>query len=191
MALVASQLLALPALAAPRAADLSDDHLYLRQEEEHWSVLHLGRRRHWGWRMPYVTHFVGHRTFITKGELPISNERFISLITQSKAAPYFTEGVAAKQTARNQWGLATLGSFGVLGLGLGLTANDPFYRDPLAAPSTYTAVANGLTIAGVVSSLITSWVWMDKVSRPLFTTEEAAEAIKDYNRQLDQLQISH
>lgn len=185
LALVSVPLLALPAAAMAPAADLDDDHLYLRQQEDHYSIYHLGGRRRWGWRMPYVTHFVDTRTFITKGDLPISNERFIDLMDRSQADPGFSASVATKESDRSNWGWATLGSLGVLGLGIGLTVTDPFYANPQAAPTTYTAMAGGLTVAGLLSSLITSGVWSVKLSRPLFSAEEAADAIKAYNRKLD------
>ncbi len=166
----------IPVQAGAAPLNLDDEHLYLRQEQNLLSIYQWGGHRHRGWRRPVVYRQIENRTIITKGELPVTGERFLELIDREKAAPALIEKVRQEEKARFHWGLASLGSFALFGVGVGFSD---------APPSSGRDLANGVAIAGLCAGLLSGIIWTDQVSRPLFTIEEAAEAIKSYNRLLD------
>lgn len=172
-------------LAHAETLPLDDEHLYLKQDSVVLSVYSWGHRHHgwgWGWHQPHVYEQVQRYTYITKGSIPISSDRFIRLIEESKADPAFTEHIRDERAATHQWGVAALGSLAVLGVGVGMSSGIPAN----GTVTTTQAVGTGLSLVGLLGTIVSGMVWLDRQDGPYFSTEEAAEAIKAYNRQLDQ-----
>ncbi|HEY9856736.1 MAG TPA: hypothetical protein V6D05_13415 [Stenomitos sp.] len=170
-------------LAHAETLPLDDEHLYLKQDSTVLSIYSWGHRhRGWGWYRPRVYEQVQHYTYITKGSIPISTDRFIRLIDASQADPAFTAHIAAERDATRTWGLAALGSLAMVGVGVGLSTGGPVNG---TATSTQ-AIGTGLSAVGLIGTIVSGMTWMSRMDGPYFTTEEAAEAIKAYNRQLDQ-----
>lgn len=163
---------ALPSFAAVQEITSNDEYLRLYGSSNNVSVV----TSNWNTAGGGLTGFSGavYRTYVTKGNIPISDDRFIEIIAESRVDERFTNKVSAAKTTTNVvgWSSLTASVAGLVGA-LVFGSND----NPNLALMSLLVSTIGLGGVVVAASMETT--------RP-FSDEEAYAAIQAYNKRLDE-----
>ncbi|MBM3268354.1 MAG: hypothetical protein FJZ01_11955 [Candidatus Sericytochromatia bacterium] len=163
----------------------ADPHLYLNiQEAREGSAAAPGQAT--------------RRLLVTKGQIPLAEDRFLELIEGSMSAPAFMEKVRFRRANAAFWNSLSLallvGAPGVggamVGYGYGrvtLDSGEKEFRDENVGRAGIAVAAAGVLLGALAAGPYQQSFVRDPFGEPgrLFSYEEAQEAIDAYNRLID------